>query len=365
VGSGFFARLFGRSPAFSAWQVELTTRCPLQCRMCIRASYDDWRSRDMPIADFRRLAACFSHVDNVVLQGWGEPLLYPHLIDAIATVRSAGSCPGFVTSGWGLDAALVAELVKSGVAFIGFSLAGVTAATHDAIRLNSHLDDVLATIAAFRKAKADLGVDTPRLHIVYLMLADNVAELNRLPALAKELGIKQIILINEVQVTDAWQDDQKTFLGASADLPSVVAEMCRKACELGIDVHAPSLAPEPVLVCGEDPLNNLFISVDGEVAPCVHLWAPTTSPIRRIYCGAEVPAEKLSFGNIFATPIEDIWNSAGYVEFRRKLTARRRAGADVGRLSDPWSSGDSATSQTALSLPIPAPCRTCHRMLGI
>jgi MoaA/NifB/PqqE/SkfB family radical SAM enzyme len=319
----------------------------------------------MAIADFRRLAACFSHVDNVVLQGWGEPLLYPHLIDAIATVRSAGSRPGFVTSGWGLDATQVVELVKSGVAFIGFSLAGVTAATHDSIRLNSHLDDVLEAIAAFRKAKVDLGVDTPQLHIVYLMLADNVAELDRLPALANELGIKQIILINEVQVTDAWQNDQKTFLGASTDLPSVVAEMRRKALELDIDVHVPSLAPEPVLVCGEDPLNNLFISVDGEVSPCVHLWAPTASPMRRMYCGTEVPAEKLSFGNILTTPIEDIWNSDGYVEFRRMLAARRRAGADVGRFFNLWSAGDGAVARSALSLPIPAPCRTCHRMLGI
>jgi MoaA/NifB/PqqE/SkfB family radical SAM enzyme len=365
VGRGFLARLFARKPAFFAWQVELTTRCPLQCRMCIRTSCDDWRSRDMAIADFRCLAPYLSRVDYVVLQGWGEPLLHPHLIDAITLVRNAGSRPGFVTSGWGLDTARVAELVRSGVAFIGFSLAGVTATTHDAIRVNSHLDDVLEAIATFRKVKADLGVDAPRLHIVYLMLADNAAEMERLPALVKEFGIEQIILINEVQVADAWQNEQQTFLGASADLPSIVAEMRRKASELGIDVQAPSLVPEPVPVCGEDPLRNLFISVDGEVAPCVHLWSPTASPMRRIYCGAEVPGEKLSFGNVFATPLEDIWTSAAYAEFRRMLAARRRAGEDFGRLSDPWGPGDGATSGSSLSLPIPSPCRTCHRMLGI
>ena len=33
-----FSFLFDRKPTFLAWQVELTTRCPLMCTMCARSS---------------------------------------------------------------------------------------------------------------------------------------------------------------------------------------------------------------------------------------------------------------------------------------------------------------------------------------
>jgi hypothetical protein len=70
--------------------------------MCIRDSSKDWRDTDMSIDDFKKLTPYFRNVGNVVLEGWGEPLLYKDLIEAIRVVRGAGSHSGFVTSGWGL-----------------------------------------------------------------------------------------------------------------------------------------------------------------------------------------------------------------------------------------------------------------------
>ncbi len=40
------------SRRFGAWQVELTTRCPLRCRMCIRQGLDGWQGQDMDITQF-------------------------------------------------------------------------------------------------------------------------------------------------------------------------------------------------------------------------------------------------------------------------------------------------------------------------
>src|SRR5512132_823062 len=132
---------------FGAWQVELTTRCPLRCRMCIRRGEDGWRSRDMTVAEFATLAPHLGDVETLVLQGWGEPLLHRGLVDVIRLAKrggpSSGDAPpavGFVTSGAGLDARYAAELVGAGVDFIGFSVAGGAPATHAAVRVGSELD---------------------------------------------------------------------------------------------------------------------------------------------------------------------------------------------------------------------------------
>src|SRR3990172_6497273 len=75
---GKFLRTRKRRP-FSAWQIELTTRCPLQCKMCIRREGADWQLQDMALEDFKKLLPSLREVESVVLEGWGESLLHKDL----------------------------------------------------------------------------------------------------------------------------------------------------------------------------------------------------------------------------------------------------------------------------------------------
>ncbi|MFZ2446832.1 MAG: radical SAM protein [Syntrophobacteraceae bacterium] len=352
--------------SFFAWQIELTTRCPLRCRMCIRDSSKDWHAGDMAIADFKKLTPYFKSVENVVLEGWGESLLYKDLIEAIGIVKGAGSHPGFVTSGWGLNQNYVCDLIKGGLDFIGFSLAGATPETHDAIRINSHLPSILQAIQEFIKIKADLKIERPNLHIVFLMLKDNVAEIPLLLDLAKRIGIEVVVLINLVHVTNEWQNDQKVFSCGNEESASFLEEAKIKARELKITLRECCVAPQTLAVCEEDPMRNLFISVDGEVAPCVYLYPPIPSTIRRIYCDKDSSIGKLTFGNIFAGPLERIWNSKDYVEFREYFKVRKKIFERLYSFSSIALDAERLRRSRETVLPNPpAPCATCHRMLGI
>ena len=86
---------------FSAWQIELTTRCPLRCKMCIRAESDDWQSRDMALENFKKILPYLKEVETVVLEGWGESLLHKDLPECIRLVKESGPQVGFVTGGMG------------------------------------------------------------------------------------------------------------------------------------------------------------------------------------------------------------------------------------------------------------------------
>ena len=369
MGKRFFSKLFSRAQkmTFFAWQVELTTRCPLRCRMCIRDSSTDWNNGDMSIDDFKKLALYFRNIENVVLEGWGEPLLYKDLIEAIRIVKGVGSHPGFVTSGWGLNQNYISDLIKGGVDFIGFSLSGATTETHNAIRTNSDLSSILQSIQEFNRIKADSKLEKPRLHIVFLMLKDNLAEIPLLLDLAKRVGIEVIVLINLVQVTNEWQNSQRVFTCEEEEDLTVFQEAAIKAKELGIMLKSPCLSPRVVGLCEEDPLRNLYISVDGQVAPCVYLYPPTSSPITRIFCDHEHSIEKVSFGNVFTEPLDRIWNSTNYAAFREGLSVRKRNFEKRSSLTASIALDTESLKRAGRAeLPeFPEPCQTCHRKLGI
>jgi len=348
------AGLAGSARPFFAWQIELTTRCPLRCRMCIREGAVNWQSGDMKLQDFRTISPYFSKTKHVVLQGWGEPLLYNDLIEAVRIVQEKGARAGFVTSGANVERGFIPELVEAGTDFIGFSLAGATADTHNSIRLNSDFELLLENIRFFNVVKKRKKLDKPRLHIVYLMLKENMADVPGLVNLARSAGIHDIILTNLIHVTNEWQEGQRIFACADSppkDFEAVIRKAEREARKFKINLRVPALHPADVPVCEENPLKNIYISSEGDVSPCVYLFPPIPSPMKRIYCGNPCETEKTSFGNIFRESFEKIWNGEAYAEFR---------GCFEKRLNN-----DKGASPADTKTEPPVGCRTCHKMLGL
>jgi MoaA/NifB/PqqE/SkfB family radical SAM enzyme len=356
--------LFGeQGKPFSAWQIELTTRCPLRCRMCCREGHHDMVRQDMPLDNFKKLVPHFKNVQAVVLEGWGESLLYPHLTECIRLVRNEGAQVGFVTSGKTLNEAYITELIQADPSFIGFSLSGASPRTHDAIRVNSDFAELTGHIRMFQEAKARSGRSTPKFHIVYLLLKNNIHEIPTLVRLAKDLRIEELILIHIALVTNSWQDDQRVF----ADIPNreyeaILEEGERMAREWKIQFKRPVMTPRDVAVCSEDPLHNLYISVKGNVSPCVYLNPPIPTPFTRIFQGENHTLEKVKYGNLFNESFETVWEKKDFVEFRESFVQRQKKSQDsYASIFDP----DKMKTLSENSFPAPPlPCRTCYKILG-
>jgi MoaA/NifB/PqqE/SkfB family radical SAM enzyme len=341
---------------FSAWQIELTTRCPLSCRMCIRDTAEDWHGGDMDIGDFKGLLPYLKYVDTVVLEGWGESMLHGDLMEAVRLVKGSGSGAGFVTCGKGLNRDYMAGLMAAGVDFIGFSISGASPGTHERIRVNSDFRAVIEGIGALNELKRRGGLERPRLHIVYLMVRDNIEDVPSLLGIASGIGIEEVVLVNLIHVTNEWQERQRVFTcEGEPEFEGILKEAEIKAGELKIALRRPSLSPVDVAVCEENPLGNLYISVDGEVSPCVFLYPPTGSPFKRIFCGREHALHKVSFGNVFREPFKAIWDGAGYAAFRERFLQRKRR---LGHRPFAFLRGGKAPEP-------PEPCRSCHKMLGV
>ncbi len=362
----FWRRFWPRQPSkkFGAWQIDLTSRCPLQCKMCNRIEYRDFPRRDLPFDDFKKILPYLREVETVILEGWGESLLYKNLPECIRLVKKEGSQVGFVTSGQGLNEAYINELLTAGVDFMGFSLAGATPPTHNAIRKNSSLTELLANIRLLQEIKKRRQIFSPRLHIVYLILKDNISEVPQLIPLCQQLEISEIIVINLIHITNSWQDEQKVFGPISAqEYQKLLAEAEQMARAKKIKITCPSLTFQEVGLCSENPLRNLYISVTGEISPCVYLNPPLPSPFKRIFMGQEFNIYPVQFGNIFQKDFNEIWQDSSYQAFRNSWIARQQAARRTASLLfDP----DRYKEWTFSPLPPPpGPCQTCYKSLGV
>jgi MoaA/NifB/PqqE/SkfB family radical SAM enzyme len=359
---GFFNRLNrdDKKRRFGAWQIEITTRCHLQCTMCIKTACKEWHRKDMDINDFRKVVPYLANVESVVLEGWGESLLHGNLLDFIRLAKIAGPSVGFVTSGMDLTEEYARQIIMAGVDFMGFSLSGATPITHNAIRVNSDFDTLISSMKHMKQLSLENLAGRPRLHIVYLMLQENVHEIPMLLDLAREVGINEIVFLNIIQVTDAEQNKHKAFSCEEGFLyKDTIKKTAEKSKKLNMSLSIPAMSPQDVVVCSENPLRNLYISVDGEVSPCVYLYPPVPSPFTRIYCGTEYSTHRVSFGNIFTESFDEIWSKKEYEVFRGAFASRQKR----------WKEAYDSLLQMRLpeDSPIqvpPLPCRTCHKMLG-
>jgi len=319
----------------------------------------------MAFEDFKRLLPCLKEVETVVLEGWGESLLYKDLSQCIRLVKKEGPQVGFVTSGMGLTRDRISELIKAGLDFVGFSISGTTPEIHDAIRVNSHLPEVLHAIRLFHEEKKRQGLLRPKIHLIFLMVKDNIFQIPSVPLFAKEAGIDEVVLTNICHCINVWQEKNRVFVWESTKNPyeEIMKQAEKNAQKLKIALKRPSLSAIDIPVCEENPLGNLYISVDGEVSPCVYLYPPLPSPFKRIFCEKEYWIEKLSFGNIFKDPFSGIWSSNDYEEFRNRFIQREKEFREL--YFSLWDSPKIKSSPNDTLPHPPEPCKTCHKILGI
>jgi len=361
-----FGKFLGRRKRkpFSAWQIELTTRCPLQCKMCIRREGADWQSQDMALEDFKKLLPYLREVESVVLEGWGESLLHQDLSRCVRLAKKEGSQVGFVTSAKGLTEDRVSELLQAGLDFVGFSIAGITPETHDAIRVNSHLPEVLNAIRLFREEKKRQDLLRPKLHLVFLMVKDNIHEVPSVPSFAKEAGIEEVILTNICHCINVWQEENRVFVWESGEnkYENILKQAEANARDLKIQIKRPPLSAIDVPICEENPLRNLYISADGRVSPCVYLYPPLASPFRRIFCGKEYWVDKISFGDLFNQSFSEIWKNQHYLRFRDRFMEREKKFRES--YLSLWDNPNMKNIQGPILPEPPEPCKTCHKILG-
>ncbi|HEV7759459.1 MAG TPA: radical SAM protein [Acidimicrobiales bacterium] len=321
-------------------QVEITGACNLRCRMCLvryRPRIDKVEGA-FPLERFVALLDELPDLEQVTLQGLGEPLLHPDLVAMVEAAKHRRIEVGFNTNGTLLTASRAEALVASGVDWMHVSIDGATAATFEHIRDGARFDRVVRNLRRLLDTRHRLGSTTPRIQLNTVLMRSNVHELADLVRLAADIDVDRLWLqtlshdfsdteeddVAYVEIRRFAQDealwagdtDHSGPDGPEGDPPldEVLAAARRLATRLGLELRLPEDGPPDELTAGHDstlpcdwPWTSAYVTHDGKVQPCCMVMGDDRAVI----------------GDIADGGFAEVWRSGAYHRFRQQLLSDR------------------------------------------
>ena len=308
-------------PLPASVQVEVTGACNLRCRMCLVRYRPPLgrRNGSLPSETFRVVVDALPALHTLTLQGLGEPLLAPDLLDMIRLAKARGIAVGFNTNGTLLSPVLAHALVGLGVDWIHVSLDGAEAATHEAIRDGADFAAIVRNLRELARLVAELGVERPEIAVVFVAMRRNVAELPALVRLVAGCGVRRVRVQNlshsfgDTDPAGAYAairdfTAREALWADAGDASRAFAAAADVAAAAGVDLRVPRLAeraaarPRGVPGC-EWPWKSAYVRHDGKVQPCCMLMGE----------------DRAILGDLHEAPFLEIWNGPRYAAFREAL----------------------------------------------
>ncbi len=313
---------------------EPTIRCNLACKMCYQGNFREDESGvkeltlDQMIAVYDRVK-----VADAKLVG-SEIFMRKDIYELLDYLWKRKVPTSLMTNGTLLDAKGIERLRRyDNIEWIGFSIDG-SEQIHNAIRRRSYA--FARTVKAIRDTLPHFTVS-----INSVILRENLEDLSSILRLGKELGIPFVHYIFEEVYTQAdiqktreilrremgWgpedyeicTNEREDFDYSFEELTSALEELKREGRRLGV---YPVFSPD----VWSRQLRDYYYGTAPDNLHLVCAKLVTDSPTFRLdhlgnvhHCGVI----RRPFGNLLEQPIEEIWNSEEYRQYRRLLMNER------------------------------------------
>ncbi len=310
--------------------IEPTSRCNLDCPMCMRRTWEE-PTGDMPDAVFGRILddiRAFSPRPIVFFGGIGEPLLHPRIADMVARAKATGARTELITNGTLLTPELSLEILRAGLDFLWISLDGASSETHAVSRGGASLTTVIENIAGFREAILRGGGRggccgfipnfNVQIGIEFVATKHNIGELPEMITLARRLGATRLLVSNILPYAPEMQrealyleklagGDGLSVILPATDLAAIPAEAFGPAIGQG------TLLPRCPFIEG----GAMAVGWDGGVSPCL----PLLHTHRTYLFDRERLAHRWILGKITERTLPDLWVLPEHVAFRKRVKA--------------------------------------------
>jgi len=287
------------------------------------------RGASLDPAAFRRLLDELPDLESVTLQGLGEPLLAPGLLDMVSLAKARAIQVGFNTNGMLLDARRRRALLDLEVDWVHVSVDAATPEVFEAIRPGASFERIVGNLRALVVERGSRRC--PRVQLNSVLMRRTLGELAPLVRLAAEIGVGRLWVpqvSHDLSDTHGradfeslrafteheclWSDEE------GLDRPDVrraLRDAAQLAAELDLEVRLPETDPEvdegpsaeptdlSLLPC-DWPWRSSYVNYDGRVQPCCMLMGDDRGTM----------GDSGAAGGFNA-----VWHGETYVEFRRRL----------------------------------------------
>lgn len=308
-------------------QIEPVGQCNLRCQMCPIQFRKDGPPYSPPafmeFETFTRIVDQFVTLETLHLQGLGEPMMHPRFFDMVAYAANKGIRVTTNSNLTLLNQKRAQQCVTSGLDCLHVSIDGATAETYDRIRVGSRFEQVVHNLELVVEARRQLRRDRPHLHLVMVVMRQNLHELPDLVRLAHKWSIEQIFVqhlchdFGESSLPEHYQP-MREFVQAQTLLEQdqehiehYFSEARNVAQELGVNLRLPRTKPRihPPGTPGSQrcdwPWKGAYISYQGYAMPCCMVSTP----------------DRINFGSIVEQGVEETWNGEAYQIFRDRLAS--------------------------------------------
>lgn len=159
--------------------LETTTRCNLQCPMCVKQTPGNRISdQDFDGKLFGGLVPALPNLNTLILNGIGEPLLHPQLEDFITQARDLMPVDGrigFQTNGMLVDQSRAVSLVDAGVNLICLSLDTTVPQAFSQVRSGGNLSAIRNALNILHGLRNSSR--TPQIGVEIVLRRDTLSQL--------------------------------------------------------------------------------------------------------------------------------------------------------------------------------------------
>lgn len=220
--------------------VETTTHCNLRCPMCVKQSQDSQVvAGDLSQELFAALEPAFPNLESLVLNGIGEPLMHPYLLEWVARARQTmpeGAWIGFQSNGLLLDRQIAHGLAVAGLDRICLSVDGVRPETFSKVREGETLNDMARAFAVLAQARRDQSECRLKVGAEFVTMRENFRQLPDVVRWVAERGADFCIVSQTLPYTpDSVQ--QTTYHSSSEAAVAFFNEWKERFAESGLDIY--------------------------------------------------------------------------------------------------------------------------------
>lgn len=181
--------------------LETTTRCNLNCSMCVKHSSGSGMTEgDFNINLFPALEPGLRKAGTLILSGIGEPVLYANLEDLIKKARHVmptDSTIGFQTNGMLINREKAAKLIDAGLDTICISLDSSNPVTYRLMRKGGDLKRVTDSFTFLKEASHDTGKKI-QTGIEFVLVKENMHDLPGIIEFSARNGVTFIIVTHQI-----------------------------------------------------------------------------------------------------------------------------------------------------------------------
>jgi len=275
--------------------IDPTLTCNLRCVFCLK---EDFNGEHLNVENLRKLKNAIKYAHVISFGGWGEPMLYPKLAEAleyIYTLNPKDDLIQIITNGTALTRKKAA-LLKG---HLGRLIISLNASSPESYKQYMEYD-FEKTLSRIREFMAELDEgDRRKIRLHFVAHSKNYTEIPDFVRLAKNLGVSTVEF-NQFQMSSK---DHLHFslVNVREQYNEVIDEAQKLGIELDVDVSGRKFFEEnpPGVKNCQTPIYEAFVSINGDLLPCC-------------YAGSE------TMGNAYKSGFEAVWFGKKYRRLRRE-----------------------------------------------